>query len=76
MPQLKKVVLAVGSRLIYADSYDEALAQLSGGAQQLIQQATATPASPAPSPGAPASPASNADQRLARVRDHLRRYRE
>jgi uncharacterized membrane protein (UPF0182 family) len=76
MPQLKKVVLAVGSRLIYADSYDEALAQLSGGAQQLIQQATATPASSAPSAGAPAAPASNADQRLARVRDHLRRYRE
>ena len=31
MPQLKKVVLAVGNRLIYADTYDEALAQLSGG---------------------------------------------
>src|SRR5262249_29181078 len=31
MPQLKKVVLAVGNRLIYADSYDEALAQLSSG---------------------------------------------
>jgi uncharacterized membrane protein (UPF0182 family) len=76
MPQLKKVVLAVGSRLIYADSYDEALAQLSGGAQQLIQQATATPAAQAAPPGTPAAPASNADQRLARVRDHLRRYRE
>ena len=31
MPQLKKVVLAVGNRLIYADTYDEALAQLAGG---------------------------------------------
>ena len=31
MPQLKKVVLAVGNRLIYADTYDEALAQLTGG---------------------------------------------
>jgi uncharacterized membrane protein (UPF0182 family) len=28
MPQLKKVVLAVGNRLIYTDTYDEALAQL------------------------------------------------
>src|SRR6201999_4532816 len=27
MPQLKKVVPAVGNRLIYADTYDEALAQ-------------------------------------------------
>ncbi|MCL4402072.1 MAG: UPF0182 family protein, partial [Acidobacteria bacterium] len=28
MPQLKKVVLAVGNRLIYTDTYDQALAQL------------------------------------------------
>src|SRR5436309_7535279 len=41
MPQLKKVVLAVGNRLIYADTYDLALAQLSTGAQQAIQRATA-----------------------------------
>jgi hypothetical protein len=72
MPQLKKIVLAVGSKLIYADSYDEALAQLSNGAQQLIRQAAATP----PVAGAPAAPASNSDQRLSRVREHLRRYRE
>src|SRR6201999_620247 len=31
MPQLKKVVLAVGNRLIYTDPYDQALAVLSGG---------------------------------------------
>jgi hypothetical protein len=73
MPQLKKIVLAVGSRLIYADTYDDALAQLSGGAQQLIRQATAPAAAGAP-PAAGATPA--ADARLARIRDHLRRYRE
>ena len=28
MPQLKKVVLAVGNRLVYTDTYDQALAQL------------------------------------------------
>ena len=39
MPQLKKVVLAMGNRLIYADTYEQALAQLSSGAQELIQQA-------------------------------------
>jgi uncharacterized protein len=75
MPQLKKIVLAVGSKLIYADSYDEALTQLSGGAQQLIHQAEATPAAGAAVGAAPAAPAS-ADQKLARVRDHLTRYRE
>jgi uncharacterized membrane protein (UPF0182 family) len=73
MPQLKKIVLMVGSRLIYADSYDEALAQLSGGAQQLIQQAAA----PAPAAAAqPGSPAPSSDPRIERVRQHLRRYRE
>jgi uncharacterized membrane protein (UPF0182 family) len=79
MPQLKKVVLAVGNRLIYTDTYDEALAQLSTGAQQLIREATgSTPgpggtAAPAAAAGAPATPA---DARLGRIREHLRRYRE
>jgi hypothetical protein len=69
MPQLKKIVLAVGSRLIYTDTYDEALAQLSSAGQQLVHEATAsTAATPAVAPGA--------DARLNRVRDHLRRYRE
>jgi len=80
MPQLKKIVLAVGDHLIYADTYDQALAQLSSGAQQLVQQAAA--AAPTPSaPGTAAAPlaaaaAPPADQRLQRVREHLRRYRE
>lgn len=75
MPQLKKIVLAVGNRLIYTDTYDEARAQLSTGAQQLVQQAVA--AAPAAGSGVPATAApaaSGADARLARVRDHLRRY--
>jgi hypothetical protein len=79
MPQLKKIVLAVGSRLIYADSYEEALAQLSAGARQLIQQAKDEGSAPAPgAPGAPsgaAAPAS-ADPRIDRIREHLRRYRD
>ncbi len=77
MPQLKKVVLAVGNRLIYTDTYDQALAQLSSGAQQLVQQASA-PASAPPvtgqAPGAP--PTASSDPRLDRIRQHLRRYRE
>jgi uncharacterized protein len=73
MPQLKKVVLAVGNRLIYADTYGQALGQLSSGAQQLVQQATAEAPSLAPPRGAPSS---GPDPRILRVRDHLRRYRE
>jgi uncharacterized membrane protein (UPF0182 family) len=77
MPQLKKVVLAVGNNLFYADTYDQALAQMSAGAQQLVKQAE-PPAAAAPS-GAPAAvpaAAPAADARLYRVREHLRRYRE
>jgi uncharacterized protein len=74
MPQLKKIVLAVGSRLIYADNYDQALAQLSSGAQQLINQATSAAAPAAAAGTAPSAP--SGDPRLARIREHLRRYRE
>jgi uncharacterized membrane protein (UPF0182 family) len=78
MPQLKKIVLAVGSRLIYTDTYDEALAQLSSEAQQLVQQATAPPGAPSSAANPAATSASpGADgARLNRVRDHLKRYRE
>ncbi|MGD0499360.1 MAG: UPF0182 family protein [Bryobacteraceae bacterium] len=74
MPQLKKIVLAVGNRLIYADSYDEALAQLSGGARQLIQQAAAAGPQGAPAQSGPAAPVP--DPRIQSVRAHLRRYRD
>jgi hypothetical protein len=73
MPQLKKVVLAVGNRLIYTDTYEQALAQLSSGAQQLVQQASAPTPPGAPKPDVPTA---GADPRLERVRQHLRRYRE
>jgi uncharacterized protein len=78
MPQLKKIVLAVGNRLIYTDTYDQAIAQLSSGAQALIRQAEAQqPAAAAPGaqPSAP-QPTSTPDRRLESVRNHLRRYRE
>ena len=76
MPQLKKIVLAVGNRLIYADTYDQAIAQLSSGAQALIRQAqTQPPAAPGAPPAAQPAPATG-DRRLDSVRSHLRRYRE
>ncbi len=76
MPQLKKVVLVVGNRLIYTDTYDEALAELAGGARapaEVAQTGTGTSSPPAPSRASPAGPA---DRRLESVRDHLRRYKE
>jgi hypothetical protein len=75
MPQLKKVVLAVGNRLIYTDTYDEALAQPSAGAQQLIQEATGSGPTAAPA-AVGATPATPGDARIQRIREHLKRYRE
>ena len=75
MPQLKKVVLAVGNRLIYTDTYDQALAQLTTGAQELVTQATTTALGSGPKVGAGGAPATG-DARLQNVRDHLKRYRD
>jgi uncharacterized protein len=81
MPQLKKLVLAVGNRLIYADTYDQALAQLSGGAgvpiaapTQQTQTQTQQPAGVAGSVlgGVPGGP----DPRIVSIRQHLQRYRD
>jgi uncharacterized membrane protein (UPF0182 family) len=74
MPQLKKVVLVVGNRLIYTDTYEEALAQLGSGATQPVQVA-ATAAGVAASLPAPSTPAGS-DRRLESIRRHLQRYKE
>jgi uncharacterized membrane protein (UPF0182 family) len=75
MPQLKKIVLALGNRLIYADTYDEALAQLSA-ASAAAPRAAPPPTQPlltsAPAPPIPSS----SDARIQSIRDHLRRYRD
>ncbi|HWQ56367.1 MAG TPA: UPF0182 family protein [Bryobacteraceae bacterium] len=86
MPQLKKVVLAAGNRLVYEDTYEEALAALSSGAAALARQALAAEP-PAPgAPGAAAAPAAaptakaptppGTDQKLETIRQHLKRYRD
>ena len=65
MPQLKKVVLAMGDRLIYRDTFNEALAELTGGT------APAEPALPAAAP-ASAAPGQNLPaltERLSRLRE-------
>ena len=75
----------MGNTLIYRDTYEQALEELTG--------ATPTPASAQPEAGSPPSPQASgqpvvtqaspppasgaaADGRLQAVRDHLRRYRE
>jgi uncharacterized protein len=73
MPQLKKVVLAMGDRLIYRDTFEQALAELTGGATPrgpaVAAAASAAPAAAsAPAPPAPALPAALAD-RISHLRD-------
>ncbi len=73
MPQLKKVVLAVGNRLIYADTYEQALAQLRGGPGQ----APSPPAGVTTTQTLTQAPSTQTtDPRVTEIRRHLERYRE
>jgi uncharacterized membrane protein (UPF0182 family) len=89
MPQLKKVVLAMGNRIIYRDTYDQAIADLASVGQTGTPPRTTDVTSTQPpraseadgnsmaaaTEGQPPTPAA-ADARLNEVRTHLRRYRE
>jgi uncharacterized membrane protein (UPF0182 family) len=75
MPQLKKVVLAMGNRLVYADTYEQALAQLASGAPAPPPAISAQPAKPG-QPVMPPLPPGPGDRRIESIRNHLRRYRE
>lgn len=71
MPQLKKIALAMGNNLVYADTYQQALAQLAGQnfpAPEAAPQPTATSAATAPK--------TTPDARIQEIRRHLQRYRE
>ncbi len=76
MPQLKKVVLAVGNRLIYADTYEEALAQLSGGGGIPSLRRTAKSRDVAPAARRASHPQKSLDPRIESIRQHLQRYRD
>jgi uncharacterized membrane protein (UPF0182 family) len=85
MPQLKKVVVALGNELIYRNTYEEALAQLGAGEDKRIRMASgetssaasAPPSSAAtPNAGAGGAAGASADARVAEIRQRLRRYRE
>jgi len=77
MPQMKKVALAMGTELIYSDTYEQALAQLAG------ENAAGAPPAPPPATGAQTTtptasptPATAPDARISEIRRHLQRYRE
>jgi uncharacterized membrane protein (UPF0182 family) len=82
MPQLEKVALVVGNNLVYANTYQQALADLEAIQKGQTPATTAAPAattvsSSAVNPSAAAPPASaTSDARLAQIRTHLQRYRD
>ncbi len=74
MPQLKKVALAMGNTLIYADTYQQALAQLAGAGTPapptVTEQRQTTPTVPNIPPG------TTPDARITEIRRHMQRYRD
>jgi uncharacterized membrane protein (UPF0182 family) len=75
MPQLRKVVLAAGNRLIYTDTYDQGLAQISGGAPAAIEPPSVAQA-PAAKPPPTTAATATGDARIPEIRRRLGRYRE
>jgi uncharacterized membrane protein (UPF0182 family) len=70
IPQLQKVVLALGDRIVYEDTYERALARLAGN------PAPAETTITSPSAGTPPPVTGVNPNALQSVREHLRRYRE
>jgi uncharacterized membrane protein (UPF0182 family) len=81
MPQLKKVVLAMGTHLIYSDSYEDALARINGVSAG-TPAASSTVTAQIGAQGATGSAAGatgvlrSTDPRIESVRKHLERYRD
>jgi uncharacterized membrane protein (UPF0182 family) len=71
MPQLRKVALATGSKIAYADTYQQALAQLAG-----MKAPAESPPAAAASTETRGAPAPAGDTRLDEARQRLRRYRD
>jgi uncharacterized membrane protein (UPF0182 family) len=73
MPQLKKVALVMGNTLVYADTYEQALAQLDADQKGLpAAQAPPTQAGTVQTAAPPPATNSLSDE----VRAHLKRYRD
>jgi uncharacterized protein len=79
MPQLRKVVLAVGNSLVYADTYQQALRDLAAMQKGLSQPSSDQGGSSTISSSTQAEDTSKQtrgeDSRIGEIRGHLERYR-
>ncbi|MFZ0595026.1 MAG: UPF0182 family protein [Bryobacteraceae bacterium] len=75
MPQIKKVALAMGDHLAYADTYQQALSQLIAG-NAAPNEGAATPTAEAPIVVQPNPTQTRDEQLLRQLRDHFQRYRD
>ncbi len=73
MPQLKKVVIAMGNTIIYRDTYEQALAELAGGS---MPSETAPPVQVTSTAPVQMRPEPQKNAALDAIRNHLKRYRE
>jgi uncharacterized protein len=69
MPQVKKVVLAMGDRLIYRDTFQEALAELTGSSAAAQTAVSVVTSGPAAAPSATVEDSSSLSQRISRLRE-------
>jgi hypothetical protein len=83
MPQLRKVALAMGNRLAYSNTYEQALAELisdvggnGAGAQQTATSGTGETQPVSSPPVSSNTPSADAARTIQQVRDHLQRYRD
>jgi uncharacterized membrane protein (UPF0182 family) len=79
MPQLRKVALALGSTLVYQDTYEQALEALQSIQKGRPLTAAETSAFANAAPAAPTTTSSVApapDSRIDAIRQHLQKYRE
>jgi uncharacterized protein len=74
MPQLKKVALVMGNTLVYADTYEQALAQLDAAQKGVAAPAVVSLTTSAAPQSAPVP--ITGDARVDEVRAHLKRYRD
>jgi len=77
MPQLKKVVVAVGNRLIYTDTYDQALAELGAAAASAKPAGSNETLTSEAKPTPPVSTTTmDPKAKLQSVRQKMDRYRQ